>query len=130
MFGRVTKRWRTQLYNEQSFLRSYYIPKSDESNGQMCFIQGRLIMLPIKKILFPSSFWGIFDFFLFFLYIKNKRILRYKGGTRIANIQVQGMMTRLMFLGNDTRENPPVAKGVKTQAQTVTRLMGKRCKCG
>jgi hypothetical protein len=132
MFGRVTKRWRTQLCNEQSFLRSYYIPKSDESNGQMCFIQGRLIMLPIKKILFPSSFWGIFDFFLFFLYIltKNKRILRYKGGTRIANIQVQGMMTRLMFLGNDTRKNPPVAKGVKTQAQTVTRLMGKGCKCG
>jgi hypothetical protein len=23
-------------------------------------------MLPIKKILFPSSFWGIFDFFVFF----------------------------------------------------------------
>jgi hypothetical protein len=69
---------------------------------------------------------------LFFLYIleKNKRILRYKGGTRIANIQVQGMMTRLMFLGNDTWKNPPVAKGVKTQAQTVTRLMGKGCKCG
>jgi hypothetical protein len=64
------------------------------------------------------------------LYIKNKRILRYKGGTRIANIQVQGMMTRLMFLENDTRENPPVAKGVKTQAQTVTRLRGKGCKCG
>jgi hypothetical protein len=24
------------------------------------------MMLPIKKIFFPSSFWGIFDFFLFF----------------------------------------------------------------
>jgi hypothetical protein len=23
-------------------------------------------MLPIKKILFPSTFWGIFDFFVFF----------------------------------------------------------------
>jgi hypothetical protein len=23
-------------------------------------------MLPIKKILFPSSFWGIFDFFVLF----------------------------------------------------------------
>jgi hypothetical protein len=55
-------------------------------------------MLPTKKILFPSSFWGIFDFFVLFEYLKkNKRILRYKGGTRIANIQVQGMMTRLMF---------------------------------
>jgi hypothetical protein len=64
----------TTQYSEQSFLRSYYIPKSDESNGQMCFIQGRLIMLPIKKILFPSSFWGIFDFFfvLFDDFEKNK----------------------------------------------------------
>ena len=26
-------------------------------------------------------------------------------------------------------KNPPVAKGVKTQKQTVTRLMGKGCKC-
>jgi hypothetical protein len=24
------------------------------------------MMLPIKKILFPSSFWGIFDFFVLF----------------------------------------------------------------
>jgi hypothetical protein len=32
----------------------------------MCFIQGQLIMLLIKKILFPSSFWGIFDFFVLF----------------------------------------------------------------
>jgi hypothetical protein len=23
-------------------------------------------MLPIKKMLFPSSFWGIFDFFVLF----------------------------------------------------------------
>jgi hypothetical protein len=23
-------------------------------------------MLPIKKILFPSSFWGIYDFFVLF----------------------------------------------------------------
>jgi hypothetical protein len=71
-------------------------------------------MLPTKKILFPSSFWGIFDFFFcsFLSILKNnKRILRYKGGMRIANIQA-------------------VAKGVKTQTQTVTGLMGKRCKCG
>jgi hypothetical protein len=31
-------------------------------------------MLPIKKILFPSSFWGIFDFFVFFSIILEKRI--------------------------------------------------------
>jgi hypothetical protein len=57
-------------------------------------------MLPIKKILFPSSFWGIFDFFCSFLNIlkkKNKGILRYSGGTSIANIQAQGTRTRLMF---------------------------------
>jgi hypothetical protein len=70
----------TTQYSEQSFLRSYYIPKSDESDGQMCFIQGRLIMLPIKKILFPSSFWGIFDFFcsfFFFFEYFEKRIKEY-----------------------------------------------------
>ena len=33
-------------------------------------------------------------------------------------------------LGDDTRKNSLVAKGVKTQMQTVTRLMGKGCKCG
>ena len=88
----------TTQYSEQSFLRSYYIPKFDESNRKMCFIQGRLIMLPIKKILFPSSFWGIFDFFVLFEYFeKNKGILRYSGGTSIENIQAQGTRTRLMF---------------------------------
>jgi hypothetical protein len=89
----------TTQYSKQSYLRSYKSPKSDESNGQMCFIQGRLIMLLIKKILFPSSFWGIFDFFLFFLNIlkKNKGILRYSGGTSIENIQAQGTRTTLMF---------------------------------
>jgi hypothetical protein len=56
-------------------------------------------MLPIKKILFPSSFWGIFDFFVLFdnFLKKNKGILRYNGGTSTANIQAQGTRTRLMF---------------------------------
>jgi hypothetical protein len=58
-------------------------------------------MLPIKKILFPSSFWGIFDFFVlfgnFFFLKKNKGILRYNGGTSTANIQAQGTRKRLMF---------------------------------
>jgi hypothetical protein len=57
------------------------------------------MMLPIKKILFPSSFWGIFDFFVLFDDKKNKGILRYNGGTSTANIQVQGIKTRLMFWG-------------------------------
>ena len=47
------------------------------NDGHMCYIQGRLMMLPIKKILFPSSFWGIFDFFLFFFIDLDKRIKEY-----------------------------------------------------
>ena len=89
------------------------------------------MMLPIKRILFPSSFWAIFDFFVLFEYFeKNKGILRYSGGTSTANIQAQGTSTRLMFWEVILGKNPPVAKGVKTQKQTVTRLMSKVCKCG
>jgi len=29
-------------------------------------------MLPIKKILFPSSFWGIFDFFVLFVDLEKR----------------------------------------------------------
>jgi hypothetical protein len=56
----------------------------------MCFIQGRLIVLPINKILFPSSFWGIFDFLSFSMIVwkKNKRMVHYKGGMSVENIQV------------------------------------------
>jgi hypothetical protein len=35
-------------------------------------------------------------------------------------------MFKIMILG----KNPPGAKGVKTQKQTVTRLIYKVCKCG
>jgi hypothetical protein len=34
-------------------------------------------MLSIKKILFPSSFWGIFDFFVLFDDFVEKRIKEY-----------------------------------------------------
>jgi hypothetical protein len=34
-------------------------------------------MLPIKKILFPSSFWGIFDFFFVLFVALEKRIKEY-----------------------------------------------------
>jgi hypothetical protein len=61
---------------------------------------------------------------------KNKRILHYSGGMSIANIQAQGTRTRLMFEEMILGKNPPVAKGVKMQKQTVTRLMGKGCRCG
>ena len=73
-------------------------------------------MLPIKKILFPSSFWGIFDFFVFFNNFgkKNKGMLCYNGGTSVTNIQVQGPRTRLMFRIMILGKNPLGAKGVKT----------------
>jgi hypothetical protein len=52
-----------------------------------------------KENTFPILFFGVYLIFLFFLLIlkKNKRILRYMGGTRITNIQVQDTRERLMF---------------------------------
>ena len=89
-------------------------------------------MLPIKKILFPSSFWGIFDFFVFFNNFgkKNKGMLHYNGGTSVTNIQVQGARTRLMFRIMIPRKNPLGAKGVKMQKKSATRLAYKVCKRG
>jgi hypothetical protein len=89
-------------------------------------------MLPIKKILFPSSFWGIFDFFVLFNNF-GKRIKEY-----YVTMEERVLQTyKLKAQGQDwcsgkmiLRENPPAAKGVKTQKQTVTRLVDKVCKCG
>jgi hypothetical protein len=79
-------------------------------------------MLSIKKILFPSSFCGIFDFFVFFNNF-GKRMLRYKGGMSVENIQVQCPGTRLMFKVRTLGKNPPGAKGFKTQSQSATGLV-------
>ena len=89
-------------------------------------------MLPIKKILFPSSFWGIFDFFVSFNNFgkNNKGMLCYNGGMSVKNIQVQGARTRLMFRIMILGKNHSGAKGVKTQKQSATRLEYKVCKCG
>jgi hypothetical protein len=59
-------------------------------------------MLPKNKMLFPSSFWGIFDFFLYFLIIleilkKNKRIICYKGGLSVTNILVRNAWNTWML---------------------------------
>ena len=52
-----------------------------------------------KKILFPSSFWGIFDFFVFFNNFgkKNKIMLRYKGELSVTNIVVPSIQNTRMF---------------------------------
>jgi hypothetical protein len=55
-----------------------------------------------KKMLFPPSFWGIFDFFVFFNILKrlkkNKRMLRYKGGTSVASILVPSARNTLILI--------------------------------
>jgi hypothetical protein len=74
-------------------------------------------VLSIKKILFPSSFWGIFDFFFLFCNDfgkKNKGMLRYNRETSGTNIQVQSIRTRLMFRTMILEKKPLGAKGVKT----------------
>jgi hypothetical protein len=90
-----------------------------------------------KKILFPSSFWGIFDFFVFFNILKslkkNKRMLRYKGGTSVASILVPSARNTLMLIARrhvqekDTRENSSMGQGVRSQRQSATRLAYKAC---
>jgi hypothetical protein len=89
-------------------------------------------MLPIKKILFPSSFWGIFDFFVFFNDFgkKNKGMLCYNGGMSVKNIQVQGARTRMMFRIRILGKNNLGAKGFKTQNKSATRLAYKVRKRG
>ena len=54
-------------------------------------------------------------------------MLRYKGGMSVANIQVRGVGTRLMFKVKTLRKNPLGAKGVKTQRQSSTGLVYKAC---
>jgi hypothetical protein len=54
-------------------------------------------------------------------------MLRYKGGMNVANIQVRGVGTRLMFKVKTLEKNPPRAKGVKTQRQSATGLVYKAC---
>jgi hypothetical protein len=51
-------------------------------------------MLPTKKILFPSSFWGIFDFFVLFVdlekRIKEYYVTREERGSQTYKFKAQG----------------------------------------
>jgi hypothetical protein len=91
-----------------------------------------------KEYIFPVHFWGFFLFFLSFSIFlkglkKNKRILRYKGGTSVARILVRSASNTLIIRGRrrvqekDTRENCSMGQGVKTQRQSVARLAYKAC---
>ena len=86
----------------------------------------------IKRKHISRLLFGVFFIFLSFSIFlkslkKNKRMLCYKGGTSVANIQVQGARTRLMFKVRTLRKNPPGPKGVKTQRQSATGLAYKAC---
>ena len=91
-----------------------------------------------NKILFPSSFLGIFDFFLSFSIIleilkKNKRMLRYKGGSSVTYILVPserniGMLRAKGHMQEkDTREKSFMGQGVKTQRQSATWTVYEAC---
>jgi hypothetical protein len=64
---------------------------------------------------------------------KNKRMLRYKGGTSVTNILFPSARNTLMLKARrhvqekDTRENSYMGQGVKTQRQSATRLAYKAC---
>jgi hypothetical protein len=56
---------------------------------RMCFIQGRIIVLPIKRKYFSLPLFGVYLIFFFFFNNfgkKNKRMLHYKGGMSVTNI--------------------------------------------
>jgi hypothetical protein len=59
----------------------------------MCFVQGRLIVLPIKRKYFSLPLFGAYLIFLSFSIMleslkKNKIMLHYKGGSSVENILV------------------------------------------
>jgi hypothetical protein len=90
-----------------------------------------------KKILFPSSFWGRFDFFSFSIILerlkKNKIMLRYKGGMSVVDMLVPSARNTLMpkarghMQEKDTWEKSSMGQGVKMQRHSATRLAYKAC---
>jgi hypothetical protein len=75
-----------------------------------------------KKILFPSSFWGIFDFFVFFNILeslkKKKRMLCYKGGTSVTSIIFPSARNTLMLIAR---------RHVQEKGHSGKFLHGSRC---
>jgi hypothetical protein len=91
----------------------------------MCFVQGRLIVLSTKRKYFSLPLFGVYLIFLSFSIIleilkKNKRMLRYKGGTSVADILVSNTRKTLMLRARghmkekDTQEKSSMVQGVKT----------------
>jgi hypothetical protein len=68
----------------------------------MYLVQGKLIVLPIKRKYFSLPLFGVYLIFLSFSIMleklkKNKRILHYKGGSSVANISVPSAQNTWMF---------------------------------
>jgi hypothetical protein len=74
---------RTQLQ------RSYYIPIIGEQIEGCVFSKGDYLTVEKENVYLVPSFWNICFFFVFFKCLtslkKNKRMLRYKGGTSVVD---------------------------------------------
>jgi hypothetical protein len=92
----------------------------------------------IKRKYFSHPLFGVYlIFFVFFNILKslkkNKRMLRYKGGTSVTSILVPSARNTLMLIARrhvqekDTRENSSMGQGVRSQRQSATRLAYKAC---
>jgi hypothetical protein len=102
VFGRITKRRRTQLYvtrtTSSGHIRSQFL-----KNKQKDVIFPRVTHCATKKeYIFPVLFLGYFFFFLSFSIFlkslkKNKRTLRYKGGMSFSSILVPSARNTLML---------------------------------
>jgi hypothetical protein len=92
-------------------------------------------MLPIKKILFPSSFWGIFDFFVFFnnfgKRIKECYVTKENRVSQTYDFPVHGTQgcsgQRDICKKRALGKTPLGVKGVKTQRKNATGLAYKAC---
>jgi hypothetical protein len=82
-------------------------------------------VLPTKRKYFSLPLFGVYLIFLSFSIIleslkKNKRMLRYKGGTSVANMLVPRSRNILMLRArrhvqeNGTWENSSMGQGVRT----------------
>ena len=91
-----------------------------------------------KKILFPSSFWGIFDFFVFFNILKslkkNKIMPHYKGGASVISILVPSTRNILILIARRHVQEKDIwgkfLHGSRCQvieARSDTRLLYKAC---
>jgi hypothetical protein len=71
MFGRITKQRRTQFYVSRTTSQGHVKSRSLTNKRKDVLCPRVTHCAAKKKILFPSSFWGIFDFFVLFNNFEN-----------------------------------------------------------